>query len=133
MPADRNQNQKRINIGLPERTLELLDLYADFRGTKPATEAAYIITRYLDDLEQQGRLPTTQKHPIYQNLRELLLHRWGDLCDVPDLLGRLPEIRDGSPPTNEEILQICIALDLSGKYVFDLVNKEKKGNGATRT
>ena len=128
-----SERSPRINIGLPESILEKLERLANYRGTKPATEAAYIITRYLDELEEQGKLPQKESQPTYQTLRELILHRQGELYDVPVLRNRLPEIRDGSPPTNEEILQICIALDLSGKYVSDLANKERKGNGTTRT
>ncbi|MEM9215640.1 MAG: hypothetical protein AAGD25_15020 [Cyanobacteria bacterium P01_F01_bin.150] len=57
--AERNP---RVQIVLSVGTYKKLERYAKTRETKPSSEAAYIVTRVLDELDDAGKIP----HPIDQ-------------------------------------------------------------------
>lgn len=95
MPPDRNP---RINLTLAESILSKLDRYAESRGSKPATEAAYLLTRILDDLEARGQIPQNTS-PLPAEDVQLLIdflnylidhfdHDGFSLSEISKLLGR---------------------------------------------
>lgn len=61
----------RYNISLTGRYADLLERYATSRQNKPTSEAAYMLMRDLDELEEQGKIPDGDDQVIQNYLKML--------------------------------------------------------------
>lgn len=91
---------KRINIGLPRGVLEKLERYANSRGSKVASDATYLLTRLLDDMDAEGKIPEASPEELSaEESLDILVgflnslvdegnHNGYSLAEVAEILGR---------------------------------------------
>ena len=93
------ERNPRINVGLPDGILGKLKRYAQSRTDNPSAVAAYLLTRILDDLEEQGKIPPQPPSDITDTeALELLIgflnsliksgtHNGYSLAEIAEILG----------------------------------------------
>jgi DNA-directed RNA polymerase specialized sigma24 family protein len=121
--SERSSRPPRINIGLPDGIVDKLERYAKSRKSKAATEATYLLTRVLDDLDDQGKIPHDDQ--------EKVLHKGNGLStqEALELLkGFLNSLIDTASHDGYSLAEIAEILERdSDRDVIELVNKV--GNG----
>ena len=131
--SDRNP---RVNIGLPEGILSKLERYAKLRGSKSATEATYLLTRILDQLEEEGKIPpepVPKPAPNYETFAQLVMHNHSDLMESGKFeVKRLKELMSGAEPTEVELLRVALIGQVSEEFAINLSQKKGNGHGSSK-
>ena len=127
------ERSPRVNIGLPDGIISKLERYAKSRGSKPATEASYLLIKILDELEDEGKIPPEPESkeealPSYESFAQLVMHNFDKLVESHKFeLERLRSLMSGAEPTEIELLRVALVGKVSEEFAINL--SQKKGNG----
>ena len=120
----------RLNIGLSQGRLDLLKRFAKGKKSSPATEATFLLSRILDELEDQGKIPAPEQllevTEHYEAFSELVMHNYSSLINSGKFeVERLQALMSGEKPTETELLRVALIGKVSEEYAISL----KGGNG----
>lgn len=130
------ERSPRVNIGLPDGIISKLERYAKFRGSKPATEASYLLIKILDELDDQGKIPPPEE-PLeiaehYETFAQLVMHNYSKLMDSGKFEAeRLQALMSGESPTETELLRVALISKVSEEYAIKLSYKKGNGHGSS--
>ena len=130
---DKSKKYPRLNIGLSPGRIDLLKRYAKSKKSSPSTEATYLLSRSLDDLEDQGKIPKVEQEDVaeqehYETFAQLVMHNYSKLMESSKFeVERLQALMSGETPTEIELLRVALVGKVSEENAIAL--SHKRGNG----
>jgi hypothetical protein len=135
-PSSTRERNPRLNIGLSQGRLDLLKRFAKEKKSSPSTEATYLLSKILDELDDQGKIPPHEE-PLeiaehYETFAQLVMHNYSKLMDSGKFeVERLQALMSGEIPTETELLRVALISKVSEEYAIKLSHKKGNGHGSS--
>lgn len=121
-------DSKRFMITLNPWVGRMLENWAEYEETKPASLISFLIEKAVREEVASGRVRDVRSPPGYKSLRHLILDNLDRLSKDKKLKPRLETLLEGETPTELDRLRICLNLGLSEVYIDSLKGDKKNGN-----
>lgn len=105
------ERNPRVFVSLPEGVFGKLERYAGGRKSKAATEAAYLLTKLLDELDQQGLIPPDD--PAQAEAVQ----------DLEEVIGFIKCLANNTLPSTTQSAEVARISDISEEKLRSLVQK----------